>query len=59
MNYIVGEKTVVVPIYSDAADDAIRALAPLYPGRNVIALSGNALLTGGGSFHCITQQEPA
>lgn len=58
MNFLFGVKTVIVPIYSDAADDAMRALAPLFPDRRLIALSSNAILTGGGSFHCITQQEP-
>ena len=50
----------VVPTYNDhAARFAIEALKSLFPGREVIGLPSTALLTGGGSFHCITQQEPA
>jgi agmatine deiminase len=60
MNFLIANGAVLVPVYGEAAGEAaVAALAPLFPGRAVLALPSRALLTGGGSFHCISQQEPA
>ena len=47
------------PRVEASAYQAMQALAELFPGREIIGLRSDAILTGGGSFHCITQQEPA
>jgi agmatine deiminase len=59
MNFMIGNKTVVLPTYGEHGEEAVQALQPLFAGRRVIGLPSRAILTGGGSFHCITQQEPA
>jgi agmatine deiminase len=60
MNFIIGNASVIVPHYgTPSADAALRAIAAAFPGRRVVGINSTAILTGGGSFHCITQQEPA
>jgi agmatine deiminase len=60
MNFIIANRAVIMPTYNDlAARFALEALKGLFPEREVFGLPSTALLTGGGSFHCISQQEPA
>ena len=60
MNFIIANGAVIMPDYGSAsAPAALEALRSHFPGREMIRLPSSAILTGGGSFHCITQQEPA
>ncbi len=59
LNFVVTSNLVVVPTYGTPHDaDGVAAIAALFPARATIGLPADAVLAGGGSFHCASQQMP-
>jgi agmatine deiminase len=60
VNFAITSHLVVVPTFGSPHDaDGVAAIAALFPDRDTIGLPGEAVLAGGGGFHCASQQMPA
>ncbi len=60
VNFAITSQLVVVPTFGSPHDvDGVEAIAALFPDRDTIGLPGEAVLAGGGGFHCASQQMPA
>jgi agmatine deiminase len=59
-NFAVTSQLVVVPTFGSDYDAAgVEAIAALFPDRATIGLPADAVLAGGGGFHCASQQMPS
>jgi agmatine deiminase len=59
MNFTICNDVVVVPTYGTMHDaDGVAAIAALFPNRATVGLPADAVLSGGGSFHCASQHAP-
>ncbi len=59
-NFYIGNDVVVMPTFKDVNDQiALDILKTCFPTRNVVGIDSVDIIWGLGSFHCLSQQEPA
>lgn len=60
VNFAITTHLVVVPTFGSPHDEAgVAAIAALFPDRETVGVRADAVLAGGGGFHCASQQMPA
>jgi agmatine deiminase len=58
-NFLITNEVVLVPIFQQKNDEkALIILKELFPSREVIGIPCNDLILGGGTIHCLSQQQP-
>ena len=59
-NFYIANNCVLLPTFADPTDEPAReTLQRLFPDRKVIGIDCRELIWGLGTFHCLTQQQPA
>jgi agmatine deiminase len=59
-NFYISNHSVIVPTYRCGSDDkALDIIQRCFPGRRVVGIDSTEIIWGLGSFHCLSQQEPA
>jgi agmatine deiminase len=60
-NFYISNKYVIVPTFQDDRNDfrVVELLQSCFADREVVGLNSTDLIWGLGSFHCLSQQEPA
>jgi agmatine deiminase len=59
-NFYIANSCVLVPTFADPSDEVVLSvLRECFPSRRVIGIDCRELIWGLGTFHCLTQQQPA
>ncbi|ACU02916.1 MULTISPECIES: agmatine deiminase family protein [Pedobacter] len=59
-NFYIANAAVIVPTFRDVNDEkALKIIQDVFPDRKVIGIDSTDIIWGLGSFHCLSQQEPA
>jgi agmatine deiminase len=59
-NFYISNKNIIVPTYQcDQDDKALQLISDCFPGRETVGIDSTDIIWGLGSFHCLSQQEPA
>ena len=59
-NFYIANRAVIVPTFRcDKDDRALAIIRQCFPDREVIGIDSTEIIWGLGSFHCLSQQEPA
>ncbi len=58
-NFYIANTVVLVPTFDDPHDaEALRIFESLFPDRRVVGISCKDVIYGGGTLHCMSQQQP-
>ncbi|MFM6976132.1 MAG: agmatine/peptidylarginine deiminase [Sphingobacteriaceae bacterium] len=59
-NFYISNQHVIVPTFRCAKDEvALQIIQQCFPEREVVGIDSTEIIWGLGSFHCLSQQEPA
>jgi len=59
-NFYIANHAVIVPTFRCSKDDnALQIIQSCFPTREVVGIDSTEIIWGLGSFHCLSQQEPA
>jgi len=59
-NFYIANHAVIVPMFRcDKDDKALQIIQQCFPERKVVGIDSTDIIWGLGSFHCLSQQEPA